>query len=894
MVDYPSGNPLQFETNLANRVTAAKEAVWFRIGVLQSTMHDREKALSAFERVLAVNPNNVRAMTQAGAVLAKKECYNEAVIYLQRAIATDPSCGEAWAVLAHCYVMTDELQKAYQAYKSALANLPNPRDPNLWYGIGLLYDRYGSLEHALEAFLAVLSLTPDFERADEVCFCIGIIYKEQQRFDDALQYFNRVVVAANPPPPLTRADGWYQIGHVYELKRDVSAAMDMYKQALTENPKHTKTLQNMGWLEHNHNNNSPKAVQYLRQSADLDPSDGQTWYLLGRVYMAMREFHQAYEAYQQAVYRDARNATFWCSIGVLYYQMNQCRDALDAYTRAIRLNPYVSEVWYDLGTLYESYNQKVDAIDAYREAAKLAPDNVQIAAQLRDLENNMAKAHQQPGSSQQMPATQPHPVQQMQPRMTSGAQPRITHLPNRSIPPIGQILPTAAPPHSLPQQQPTAQQPAQRHLRQMLAHHPVLDPSHPQGAMHTMHQRGAPPEMAPIPSIRPPPMTGVAGAPAPTAFAQPPRPSLSASVPLVQPSSQQMAPANPPYASQQLPQHQPPSATPAAPPPMAEQQQARIPLQPSASMPDAKLKPLPHPSLPHDPQLQQHRPIQQQSHVQLPRLASSSSPASTEMQRAQPVHTSRPTGHPSQHLPPREAQPLAHPHASRTTAPTEQQPLPPVQTQQASNLPPMQPVPQMQQQLPQMQQGLSPTSESRQKSADAPALGQADQERPNAAVDSDDSDTNKKGHTPSQLSRDEHIHDRHDISGEAKVPKTSQSDTKMVDRMDIQSDDKNHHGQVYSPSQERPPGVPTVEIMLLHVRILLEMKQAPVPVQHLVVVSRIMNRIRLNLQGRRDRMRTVPVVPESGISNPDGPQIPKPTTGILKVKNQELQSDCRP
>lgn len=96
------------------------------------------------------------------------------------------------------------------------------------------------------------------------------------------------------------------------------------------------------------------------------------------------------------------------------------------------------------------------------------------------------------------------------------------------------------------------------------------------------------------------------------------------------------------------------------------------------------------------------------------------------------------------------------------------------------------------------------------------------------------------------------------------------------------------------PAKSGPPGVPTVEIMLLHVRILLEMKQAPVPVQHLVVVSRIMNRIRLNLQGRRDRMRTVPVVPESGISNPDGPQIPKPTTGILKVKNQELQSDCRP
>lgn len=82
-----------------------------------------------------------------------------------------------------------------------------------------------------------------------------------------------------------------------------------------------------------------------------DNSDAQSWYLLGRCYMSQQKYPKAYEAYQQAVYRDGRNPTFWCSIGVLYYQINQYRDALDAYSRAIRLNPFISEVWYDLGTL---------------------------------------------------------------------------------------------------------------------------------------------------------------------------------------------------------------------------------------------------------------------------------------------------------------------------------------------------------------------------------------------------------------------------------------------------------------------------------------------------------------------------------------------------------------
>jgi tetratricopeptide (TPR) repeat protein len=72
--------------------------------------------------------------------------------------------------------------------------------------------------------------------------------------------------------------------------------------------------------------------------------------------MSQQKYPKAYEAYQQAVYRDGRNPTFWCSIGVLYYQINQYRDALDAYSRAIRLNPYISEVWYDLGTLVSHFS----------------------------------------------------------------------------------------------------------------------------------------------------------------------------------------------------------------------------------------------------------------------------------------------------------------------------------------------------------------------------------------------------------------------------------------------------------------------------------------------------------------------------------------------------------
>ena len=83
--------------------------------------------------------------------------------------------------------MIDGLQEAYDAYQQALHHLQNPKDPKLWYGIGILYDRYGSLEHAEEAFSAVMRMDPQFEKSNEIYFRLGIIYKQQRKFDPSLQ-----------------------------------------------------------------------------------------------------------------------------------------------------------------------------------------------------------------------------------------------------------------------------------------------------------------------------------------------------------------------------------------------------------------------------------------------------------------------------------------------------------------------------------------------------------------------------------------------------------------------------------------------------------------------------------------------------------------------------------
>jgi hypothetical protein len=42
------------------------------------------------------------------------------------------------------------------------------------------------LDHAEEAFSQVMRMAPEFEKANEIYFRLGIIYKQQQKFSQSL------------------------------------------------------------------------------------------------------------------------------------------------------------------------------------------------------------------------------------------------------------------------------------------------------------------------------------------------------------------------------------------------------------------------------------------------------------------------------------------------------------------------------------------------------------------------------------------------------------------------------------------------------------------------------------------------------------------------------------
>ena len=181
----PQAQPYQKPT--PQHLAQMNESTWLQLGQLSELMGELDGAIAAYERAMSFNQWSVPAMLAISCILRSKDQFTAAVEYLRQIIKIDPANGEVWSSLGHCYLMMDDLQQAYSAYQQALYHLPDPKEPKLWYGIGILYDRYGSLEHAEEAFSQVMRMDPNFEKANEIYFRLGIIYKQQQKFQQSLE-----------------------------------------------------------------------------------------------------------------------------------------------------------------------------------------------------------------------------------------------------------------------------------------------------------------------------------------------------------------------------------------------------------------------------------------------------------------------------------------------------------------------------------------------------------------------------------------------------------------------------------------------------------------------------------------------------------------------------------
>ena len=130
---------------------------FLRAGMANERTGNYPAAVKAYERGLAVEPENVELLNSLGFALFQQGKSKEAVVALEKALAADPKHWKAHNNLALAAIDSGELEVAEAHYRESLAIKPQAA---IYNDLGFVLEREGLPEEAAEAYRKALKLDP--------------------------------------------------------------------------------------------------------------------------------------------------------------------------------------------------------------------------------------------------------------------------------------------------------------------------------------------------------------------------------------------------------------------------------------------------------------------------------------------------------------------------------------------------------------------------------------------------------------------------------------------------------------------------------------------------------------------------------------------------------------
>lgn len=150
----------------AIRASGQNSRLYNKLGVAELQLGDRSAARKDFNKAIKIDPRNVIALNNLGAVSCMDRKYKAAIKYLKRALALEETNASAHLNMAESWVGMGEMDRAMTEYARALelnadilssspegvvANVRTPEQrARVSYTIAKAYAKRGNLEGALE------------------------------------------------------------------------------------------------------------------------------------------------------------------------------------------------------------------------------------------------------------------------------------------------------------------------------------------------------------------------------------------------------------------------------------------------------------------------------------------------------------------------------------------------------------------------------------------------------------------------------------------------------------------------------------------------------------------------------------------------------------------------
>jgi Flp pilus assembly protein TadD len=164
---------------------------FLRAGIANERTGNYRLAVMAYERGLAVAPENVELLNALGFALFQQGRSKEAVVALEKAVLVDPQHWKSHNNLALAAIDIGELELAEAHYRDSLAIKPQPA---IYNDLGVVLERQGLPEEAVAAYRSAVKLDPKSVSAQ---YNLGSSLARNGRLAEAERHI-RAAIAADP------------------------------------------------------------------------------------------------------------------------------------------------------------------------------------------------------------------------------------------------------------------------------------------------------------------------------------------------------------------------------------------------------------------------------------------------------------------------------------------------------------------------------------------------------------------------------------------------------------------------------------------------------------------------------------------------------------------------
>ncbi|MCB9988485.1 MAG: tetratricopeptide repeat protein [Rhodospirillales bacterium] len=268
------------------------------------------------------------AMYDMADLLYRENSATSARLFAQLALALNPDLSDVHFMLANAAAHDGR-------YDEAIAHLEQiPPDHEQYVetqrAAADLMARAGRTDDAMKLLNRLFTENNDIESLIR----IGDLYRSDEKYGDALTYYNRAADAIGPDIPEKYWHLLYARGMAYEREGAWDKAERDLKAALVYRPDHPFLLNYLGYGWADQGMHLEESLDLIKRAVALQPQDGYIADSLGWVYYMMGRYEEALPPLENAVELLPYDATLNDHLGDAYWQVGRRLEARFQWERA--------------------------------------------------------------------------------------------------------------------------------------------------------------------------------------------------------------------------------------------------------------------------------------------------------------------------------------------------------------------------------------------------------------------------------------------------------------------------------------------------------------------------------------------------------------------------------